>query len=146
MSDVSSVVFDSISDGILVIDPDDYTVLTANRAVLEELRMEEAEVVGRPCYEVTHRFSSPCEPPDHTCPKREMLERGRSVTVEHTLYDVDGNPFWVEVSAHPVRDAEGNIVQVVHVTRDITERKRLEEELRDHERAGTGSLEGPRGG
>ena len=46
MPDVSSVVFDSISDGILVIDPDDYTVLTANRAVLEELRDHERAGTG----------------------------------------------------------------------------------------------------
>jgi len=46
MSDVSSMVFDSISNGILVIDPDDYTVLTANRAVLEELRDHERAGTG----------------------------------------------------------------------------------------------------
>jgi len=122
--------FDSVSNAILLIDHDDLTIVAANRAAQEHLKMVEAELVGRACYEVTHHRCSPCEPPDHPCPVREMMETGRSVTLVHTHYERDGNPFWVEVSASPVKDDSGNIVQVVHVARDISERKRAEEALR----------------
>jgi len=125
--------FDSVSDGILLLNPDDFIIIAANRAALEQLKMVEAEVVGRACYEVTQRCTSPCEPSDHICPVREMMETGRSVTLEHTHYDRDGNPFWVEVSASPVKDDAGNIVHLVHVAKDITERKRIEEALRKSE-------------
>ncbi|MFB6183593.1 MAG: PAS domain S-box protein [Haloarculaceae archaeon] len=42
----------------------------------------------------------------------------------------DGTEFPVTVSAAPVRDADGEIIGVMAVTRDITERKRREEDLR----------------
>ena len=41
----------------------------------------------------------------------------------------NGNWVWVEVSAEPHYDAHGNLVGLHGVTRDITERKRLEQEL-----------------
>lgn len=34
----------------------------------------------------------------------------------------------VEVSAYPITDEEGNIIKFIHISRDITERKQLEQE------------------
>lgn len=130
-----SSLVENIIGAVLVINPDDYTIVTANRAALEQVRMMEEGVVGRTCHEVIHRRSTSCGPPEHVCPIREMMETGRCVTVEHTHYDEDGNPLWVEVSVYPVKDAEGNIIQAVYVSREITERKRLERmEMRERER------------
>ena len=124
--------FNSISDSILLINLDDFTIIDANPAALKQVKMEEGEVVGKTCYEVTHLCSSPCKPPDHVCPIREMMETaGRSITLEHTHYGRDGNPFYIEVSASPVKDAEGRILHVVHIARDITERKRAERKIEE---------------
>jgi len=123
--------FNSISDSILLINLDDFTIIQANPAALKQVKMEEGEVVGKTCYEVTHLCSSPCKPPDHVCPIWEMMETGgRNITLEHIHYDRDGNPFYMEVSASPVKDVEGQIRHVVHIARDITQRKRMEEALR----------------
>lgn len=47
---------------------------------------------------------------------------------------VMGPRYTVEVSASPIKDKNGRVIQVVHIARDITERKRAEEELkRSHE-------------
>ena len=46
-----------------------------------------------------------------------------------------------EVNAAPVRDAEGNIIGSVSVVRDITERKRAEEQLRRNQRTLTELVE-----
>ena len=121
--------FNSVSDAILLINPHDYTIIGANRTALQQGKMDETEVMGKHCYEVSHRRSTPCEPPEHLCPIREMMERDSSVTVEHTHYDSKGVPFYAEVSANPVKDTAGNIVQVIHVTRNIAERKRYEKRL-----------------
>jgi len=59
-----------------------------------------------------------------------MLKTGKAVTVEHTHFDRDNNEIHVEVSAHPVRNQEGNIIQVLHLARDITERKKSFEKIR----------------
>jgi signal transduction histidine kinase len=39
---------------------------------------------------------------------------------------------FVEVSTSPIRDKEGNIVQVVHLARDITGQKRAEEAMKEY--------------
>lgn len=118
----------SITDSILLINVNDFGIIAANSAALKKVKMEEGEVVGNACYEITHGRSSPCEPPDDIFPVRVMMETGRSITVEHTHYGCDGNRIYEEVSVNPVKDAGGRIVQMVHVARDISERKRLEEQ------------------
>lgn len=52
--------------------------------------------------------------------------------VEHTHFDKEGSPFYVEVSASPVKNDMGQIIQTIHIARDITERKRMEEEIRKY--------------
>jgi len=53
--------------------------------------------------------------------------------VEHTHVDQGGNKLYVEVSTNPIRDPDGRIVQIIHASKDITERKRAEQALRESE-------------
>jgi PAS domain S-box-containing protein len=126
---VSKLVFDSVSDGIMVINVEDYVVVDANRALLEALKLKAEEAIGRTCFAVTHGRSTPCAAPDVVCPIREMLRTGQPVKVEHAHYDEEGNKFYVQVSATPIRDREGKITQAIHISIEITERKKIEEEL-----------------
>ena len=126
--------FESIKDELMVIDIRDFRVLAANNALLDNVRMEEKEIIGKQCYAVTHHRSTQCSPPDHSCPIAEMLRTGEPIIVEHTHFDSEGNPYYVEVSASPVTDKERNIVQAVHLARDITARKKAEETLVESER------------
>jgi two-component system NtrC family sensor kinase len=130
-------VIDSISDAILVIDPSDFKIVSANQAALKQLKMHREEAVGRFCYEVTHHASAPCKPPNDICPIHDLLRTDVSVSVEHTHFDKENRLFYVEVSAHPVRDREGKIVFITHVAKDITERKLLQARLLDSERLAT---------
>ena len=126
---VSKLVFDSVSDGIMVVNVEDYVVVEANRALLEALKLKAEEVIGRTCFAVTHGRSTPCADPNDVCPIREMLRNGQPVRVEHAHYDEEGNKFYVQVSATPIREGEGRITQAIHISIEITERKKIEEEL-----------------
>jgi PAS domain S-box-containing protein len=69
-----------------------------------------------------------------TClPIREVLDTGRTVTVEHTHFDGNNNEQIVEVSARPVKSPEGKTV-IIHVGRDITERKQMERMIQEAEK------------
>jgi len=128
-----AAVFDSVSDSLMLINPADYSIISANSVAQKQGGSTLAEIVGMPCYEVSHHRSSPCEPPDCICPLEKVLETGESSTVIHLHQDVDGNPRYEEVSASPIRDQEGEIIQFVYVARDITARIMMEEELKESE-------------
>jgi len=128
-----AAVFDSVSDSLMIINPADYSIVSANNVAQKQGELTQAEIVGRHCYEVSHHRSSPCESPDHICPLKKMIETGESSTVIHLHQDVHGNPRYDEVSASPIRDQEGEIIQFVYVSRDITARIMMEEELKESE-------------
>jgi light-regulated signal transduction histidine kinase (bacteriophytochrome) len=54
---------------------------------------------------------------------------GESATGEHEHHDSAGNRVFVEVKTSPLKNSGGILTHVVHVARDISERKRAEMEL-----------------
>lgn len=103
----------------------DYTIALSNEAAKRKGILE-----GGYCYQFTHNQHNPCEK-DHVCPLQEVLSIKRPLQVEHIHYDKDGNKMDVEVHADPIFGKDGQIIQVIEYTIDITERKRQEEELKD---------------
>jgi PAS domain S-box-containing protein len=59
---------------------------------------------------------------------RTALENSQPTVVELIDYRKDGSEFWVEISVVPVANAEGWYTHWVSIQRDITERKRAEQE------------------
>jgi len=95
--------------------------------------VREDAIIGKTCYEVNHRRQDVCAPPDTICPLRETVTTGRYVMADHIHTDAGGNMRCVEVSTAPVRNADGPITRIVHVTRDISGRKIAEEAVRESE-------------
>lgn len=62
--------------------------------------------------------------------KKPMSERWSDRIIELQMYRKDGSAVWTEVSIQPIRDKEGNLTGLQGSSRDITERKCTEEELR----------------
>lgn len=61
-----------------------------------------------------------------------VMESGRSHTTEETVKTPDGCRIFLSSKA-PYRDASGNIVGILGISHDITERKRAEQALRESE-------------
>lgn len=64
---------------------------------------------------------------------RLLTENGNMENFEVECRHKDGSPVWASFSAKVVRDGQGNILYHEGVSQDITERKRIERELRDSE-------------
>jgi len=117
--------FDAVPDLIAILD-NAYRIVRANRAMAAKLGVTPEECVGLRCYHAVHGMN---EPPAF-CPHRQLLADG----IEHTAEvheDRLGGEFLVTVS--PLLDATGKLIGSVHVARDITDRKRMEESLRERE-------------
>ena len=61
--------------------------------------------------------------------ERRGQDPHRSRIFELELIRKDGPSVWVEVKMSYVRDADGNVFEILGVSRDITERKRAEEQI-----------------
>ena len=57
----------------------------------------------------------------------------RMRVLELEEYKKDGSVIWAEVSLTFLRDKDGKPAEILMVSRDITERKRVEKELRESE-------------
>lgn len=125
------LVLDSMNDSIAIINVRDFRIVQVNSVFLEQLDLKEEDVIGKTCYEVTHMRSEPCAAPNDICPLFETVATGEHAVAEHVHFCNDGRKTYVEVSTSPVKDKEGKVIQVVHVSRDITERILAEQALRD---------------
>lgn len=122
-------ILDSMNDAVAVINVSDYRLVMVNSVFLKELGIEEHEAIGKTCYEVTHALSESCCHEDHPCPLLETVVTGNFSQAHHIHVAKDGGRRDVEISVSPVRDERGKITQVIHVSRDITERKESEREI-----------------
>ncbi|MFN8597350.1 MAG: PAS domain S-box protein, partial [Anaerolineae bacterium] len=62
---------------------------------------------------------------------REVMDTNRSKRIEERVIQHDGHERWLETIRTPIVDAQGQVTGTVGIGRDITERKRVEEELRE---------------
>ena len=110
----------AIPDSISLRSPD-LKVLWTNRSSVADLGKEPADVVGLHCYSIWHNRSEPCV----DCPAVESFCTGEAA--ENTVTWPDGRVF--DLRAFPITEA-GNVVSVIEVSREITEQRKMEEQLR----------------
>jgi len=122
-----------MKDAISIIDVNNFRIIDVNSVFLKIYGMKKEDVIGKSCYEITHKRAQPCIPPDDICPLMDTLNSGEHSTAEHIHYMKDGEKRCVEVSTSPIMDENEKIVHVIHVARDITERKQMEDTLRHKE-------------
>lgn len=119
----SYAILNSMNEAVSVVDAGDFRIIDVNEAFLSEMGLAREEVIGKLSQEVMHRSSAPCSPSGAACPYSDTAGFGRHTTREHVHYSSDGRKIITEVSTNHIKDAEGEVIRVVHVSRNITARK-----------------------
>lgn len=124
-----AVTLRSIGDGVITTDMNGNITLV-NKAAEELAGWTNKEAVGKPLAEVFHIVSAGTGV-RHDDPVKKVLATGEIVELaNHTvLISKDGIRRIIADSGAPICDREGNIIGVVLVFRDVTERHRMQEEL-----------------
>jgi PAS domain S-box-containing protein len=125
-------IFESIPDEVLVVDTE-MVIQDANSSFLHNNSLEIGDVRGRHCYEVDQGIRGECQVAVGNCPFHEVLASKQRSSTVRKHFDEEGNPRVAAIVAGPLKDLDGNVVGVVEMTRDITHRLLLEEELKTTE-------------
>jgi len=115
--------FDTIPDLVMVLDTN-HQITHINKAARERLDIGDGnadDLIGH-CYHHIHGID---HPPEY-CPFLSMLIDGRPHETEVSIPRLNG---YFHITVNPTFDAEGNLAGAVHVARDITNRRTLEERL-----------------
>ena len=101
-------------------------LLFANPATLRAIGKPAAEVIGKTDEEF---YDNPEVGRAITANDRRIMESGQDQAVEEAVPSPDGTTRVFLSMKSPFRDAQGQIIGIVGVARDITERKRVEDAL-----------------
>jgi len=115
--------FNTITDMITVHDMK-FNIVRANRAAEKMLGASGSMLTASKCFQRIH--GTECPPED--CPSCESIQTGKPAHFETYEPHLGKN---IEFRSIPRFDDGGNIVGLIHIARDITERKNMEDRLRE---------------
>jgi len=116
-----AITFDSISDLVSIHD-NDFKIVRMNKAFAAAFKMDLKSLLGKTCYQVVHGTETP--PPD--CPHLKTVEIGKATTAELFEPRLEAH---LEMSASPIFNDKGEHIASVHIAKDITQRKKMEEQV-----------------
>lgn len=113
--------FNTITDMITVHDKD-FNIIRANKAAEKILGLPLLESSTAKCFKYYHGTECPPE----RCPSCQSLKTGKAALSE--TFEPHLNMF-IEIRAIPRFDENNQVAGLIHVARDITARKQIEEEI-----------------
>ncbi len=118
--------FDSI-EYFVTIQNTKFQLMRVNRAAANAIGVQPSALIGRNCYQL---FCSENGPPAN-CPGRQVLLDGRPHTAEIVSSVLRRH---LLISVWPLTDDAGELVGYVHVARDVSEQRKMEQELQKMEK------------
>ncbi len=107
-------------------DPTSPTIVYVNPAFTEMSGWAAEEVLGQP----TSMLESPVISPEQYRQMQLELASGRTLSGESPVYAKDRSQFMMAWKVQPLRDEHDEVTHFVAIQRDVTEQRRLEDQLR----------------
>jgi PAS domain S-box-containing protein len=113
--------FDSISDSIALIDPEQ-KIIRCNKATRTLLGLEFTDILDQPCWKLFHGTDSPIS----DCPmsRARLSLYSETSTIQHL-------DRWMEDTVDPILSESGLLTGAVHIVRDVTERIKLVDSIKE---------------
>jgi PAS domain S-box-containing protein len=112
--------FDAVTD-LITIRYKDYRIIRVNKAAFQRFGLKPNQMVGKRCYEIFHNRPQPCE----GCYIAQTLTTKKPISGERESKYLKGI---FQYYTFPIYDIEGEVVAVVDLAREVTEKKRMEVE------------------
>ncbi|MFH1351849.1 MAG: ATP-binding protein [Pseudomonadota bacterium] len=111
------------NERISIVNPD-FKIIEVNEAYLKAAGKSKEEVIGAHCYEITHGLKAPCSSsqPEMGCPLLETMRTGESAHVIHEHPHSGEHSTFCDLVAYPLKDEKGNVLRVIEISRDLTEK------------------------
>ncbi|HWS03004.1 MAG TPA: sigma 54-interacting transcriptional regulator [Gammaproteobacteria bacterium] len=88
----------------------DYRIVGVNHAFEKAYRLNDADVVGKPCYQVSHGNDKPCHEYGEECPHWHVYHTHESHTCLHIHHDSDARVHQVRVTMYPLDGPDGELL------------------------------------
>ena len=118
-----NTIFNSIRDPFCIFD-NDFRIIRVNEAYAQMKNKLVSELIGMKCHEVLGGRDSVCE----GCIVGKTLNSADPCAKDKLITLQDGTETWVEIYTYPILDEEGKVSHAIEYTRDITDRKKSEDE------------------
>ncbi len=100
-----------------------------NHAFEQAFDVSQTDIIGKTSYDLVLEARAA----EHQAHDEQVIQTGRPLEFEETAIEADGQQHTVISVKFPMYDAEGTLYGVGGISADITERKRIEEDLRKSE-------------
>jgi PAS domain S-box-containing protein len=127
----TQVILDSLPYRIMVVGMD-LSIETVNQTFLKDHGVEHEQVIGRHCYEVRYGLRRPCFEHGKTCFMTDRLDEIKKKGLISTYQEYkneNGEMRFDVITVAPIYNDQGEVVQLLEASRDVTERIRLEREV-----------------
>ena len=118
-----NTIFDSFRDPFSIVDRD-YKLVKFNEVYTRTRNKRASDLYGKKCYEIFHNRTGVCD----ECVIARTFRSGDPCAKEKLLTSGDGSQVWVEIYTYPIFDQNKAVSHVVEYSRDITGRKKTDEE------------------
>lgn len=123
-----AAILDSIPDEIVVLNKE-MAIEDANSSFLKNNACSIDDIRGMRCYEVEQQIRGECQVAVGNCPFFIAMIEGRPTSLVRKYFGTNGETRYASIVGAPLRDQGDRVVGMLEITRDITDRIRLERTL-----------------